>query len=66
MIDPHKAVYPAKARCIWVFCDIREPAVVRFVHEARALFQEHSDLAGFGPDYLILMIFPGGAREAAA
>jgi hypothetical protein len=49
-----------------VLCDLREPDAVRFLHEARASFQERSDLAGFGPDHLILVIFPGGALGAAA
>ncbi len=66
MIAPQIGFYPEHETEVWVLCDLREPDAVRFIHSMRAAYQEHSDLAGFGPDHLILLIFPGGALEAAA
>ncbi len=57
---------PTAPECIWVLCDLADPDAVRFVHDARALFQDRSDLAGFGPDHMILVLFPGGARRLPA
>jgi hypothetical protein len=51
-------VYPTDREHLWVLCDLRETDGARFVHEARALFRERSDLAGFGPDHMVVLLLP--------
>jgi hypothetical protein len=52
--------------CIWVFCDLRHPEDVQFVHNARAAFQERSDLIALGPDHMIVVLYTGLPSERAA
>ncbi len=59
-------VYPTDHECRWFLCDLREPDGVRFVHEARALLRERSDLVSVGPNHMIVLIFPGGPTSERA
>jgi hypothetical protein len=55
--------YTPDSKCIHILVDLREPAGCEFVHQQRGVWQAYSDLAGFGPDHLILILFPGAALE---
>jgi hypothetical protein len=46
-----------------VLVDLREPEGCDFIHEQRGIQQHYSDLAGFGPDHMILILFPDAALE---
>jgi len=51
-------VYATDHEGAWIVCDLREPDSVRCVHELRAFFREHSDLAALGPEHLVVVITP--------
>jgi hypothetical protein len=58
-----KPLYPNKDRSIWVLFDLQDPKARSLLHDLRWELREFSDLAAFGPDYIILLIFPGAALE---
>jgi hypothetical protein len=62
MIAP-ETFYTPDPECIYVLVDLREPEGCDFIHEQRGIQQHYSDLAGFGPDHMILILFPGAALE---
>jgi hypothetical protein len=62
MIRP-RTIYTQDPECILVLVNLREPEACDFVHRQRGIWQAYSDLAGFGPDHMILILFPGGALE---
>jgi hypothetical protein len=55
--------YTPDSKCIHILVDLRELAGCEFVHEQRGIQQQYSDLAGFGPYHMILILFHGAALE---
>ncbi len=56
-------VNPTDSACIWVLYDLTDPEACETLHKQRAVWREFSDLAPFGPDHMVLLLFPGAALE---
>ncbi len=59
-------VYSKVPRSIWVLYDLRDPEQCKHLHDQRGVWQELSDLAPLGPDYMVLIIGPDAALQEAA
>jgi hypothetical protein len=43
--------------------DLRDAQACDLLHDLRWEWREFSDVAGFGPDFMILLLYPGAALE---
>jgi hypothetical protein len=50
----------------WILCDLHSPEAVKFVHDARGVFRERSDLIALGPHHMIVVLLAGLSSERAA
>lgn len=63
---PQDQCYTEPPECALVVFDIRLPGGAESFHRQRAAWQAQSDIEALDENHYVLLIFPGGALEAAA
>ncbi len=61
-----RPLYASDSECIVILFDLRHPESCKQIHRLRAVWQADSDLEGFGPDHMIVFLFPGATQRLAA